>query len=387
MSMYKRFNEINPDLFRSLILGESKDTATPQQNNTGLMSPELPVLQREPSSTLTEEPSRETATPVLEESILSTVAKSMAQNTDDPKKLADAVVPEKKTQEADLSEWESMGTVDETLQGDTTRAALGSAFRQGPDSPFYQSTVPEDSRVYESEKTNTERETFTNSFYTNIGVRAETDHGSTPQVSNDAADVASGNTTYDIGYGHKITSSEFASGEIHGIQFIDDNGDYIPLTQEQKEQIMAADFEMHQQAARDAGWDQELEDRDYSWEKLDTGYQNALTSLAYNVGGTKAGQQWSNIFDYAVVGSRATNDEEERAAIRGFASHLRRKDAGRNTAGMDNRVAKELYFAGLIDSLDDVSSVLPLADADQAGIPQSAEYGSNPNRRPSGSQD
>jgi hypothetical protein len=38
---------------------------------------------------------------------------------------------------------------------------------------------------------------------------------------------------------------------------------------------------------------------------------------------------------------------------------------------MDNRVAKELYYAGLITSLDDVSSELPLATAKNSGIPQS----------------
>jgi GH24 family phage-related lysozyme (muramidase) len=245
----------------------------------------------------------------------------------------------------------------------------------------------EDRTATSIREANTERETFSGNFFTNIGVFAETDHGDTPQVSNDAADSASGQTTYDIGYGHKITSAEFESGEIHGIQFIDDSGNYIPLTQEQKEEIMQADFEMHTQAAREAGWDKELENRGSSWDELDTPYQNALASLAYNVGGNKAGQQWSNIFEYAIAGSRATNNEEEQAAIRGFARHLRRKDAGRNTAGMDNRVAKELYFAGLIDSLADVSSVLTLANAEQAGIPATAEYGSNPNRRPSGSQD
>jgi len=37
---------------------------------------------------------------------------------------------------------------------------------------------------------------------------------------------------------------------------------------------------------------------------------------------------------------------------------------------MDNRVAKELYYAGLISNLSDVSDQLPLANAAQAGIPE-----------------
>ena len=49
---------------------------------------------------------------------------------------------------------------------------------------------------------------------------------------------------------------------------------------------------------------------------------------------------------------------------------MRRKDARKYTAGMDNRVAKELYYSGLITGLSEVQNELPLADANVAGIPQ-----------------
>jgi GH24 family phage-related lysozyme (muramidase) len=88
-----------------------------------------------------------------------------------------------------------------------------------------------------------------------------------------------------------------------------------------------------------------------SWNELDPSYQRALTSLAYNVGGRKAGEQWTAVL-------RAAKDRD----VTEFARQLRRQDAGRYTAGMDNRVMKELKFAGLIDKRRDVSSVLPLAD-------------------------
>ena len=98
------------------------------------------------------------------------------------------------------------------------------------------------------------------------------------------------------------------------------------------------------------GWDSKLKDIGTSWDKLDTKYQNVLTSLAYNVGGTGAGQQWKAVL-------QAAKDEN----ILDFAKELRREDGGKITKGMDNRVIRELYAAGIIDSFEDVSSVgLPL---------------------------
>lgn len=244
------------------------------------------------------------------------------------------------------------------------------------------------------EEAGTERMESRASFFRQVAEDAEGFHGNTPQVSNDDLDAQTGQTTYDIGYGHKITPAEFASGEIHGVQFIDSDGNYIPLTDEQIDQITTADFRMHEERAKNT-WrpifeEMSTPERTYTWDSLDTPYQNVLTSLHYNV---RRPGQFRQVVREAIRASEVVNDgtpegiAREREAVRRFAEQLRRKNAGVNTAGMDNRVVKELYFAGLIDSHADVSSVLNLANPEQTGIPATADYGSNPNRRPSGSQD
>lgn len=203
----------------------------------------------------------------------------------------------------------------------------------------------------------------TDAFYLDIGTKAESDHGSTPVITKDAreADLPDAQKTRDIGFGHKITAAENTSGKIHGVTFKKEDGTYIPLNAVQKRTILKADMKLHQDSARSAGWDTKLTNIGTSWDKLEAPYQNALTSLAYNVGGSKAGRTWTNVL------TAAKNED-----VSAFAQGLRRKDAGKNTAGMDNRVAKELYFAGLIDSLADISSELPLADA-RSGVPATAE--------------
>ena len=202
-------------------------------------------------------------------------------------------------------------------------------------------------------------------FYEDIGKKAESDHGSTPVPTKDARETKEYidgklNPNYianpedrskDVGYGHKVTAAEEASGKIRGVTFKNEDGTYKDLTEEDKVTILNADMQAHTKAARDAGWDTKLANIGTSWNQLDPSYQRALTSLAYNVGGRKAGEQWTAVL-------RAAKDRD----VTEFARHLRRQDAGRYTAGMDNRVMKELKFAGLIDKRRDVSSVLPLAD-------------------------
>jgi hypothetical protein len=200
-------------------------------------------------------------------------------------------------------------------------------------------------------------------FYMNIGIHGESDHGSTPQVTNDAreANKPDSQKSRDIGFGHKITASESASGKIHGITFKKEDGTFRPLTEDDKRHILKQDMALHQDEARRAGWDKKLANLGTSWEELEGPYQNALTSLAYNVGGGKAGRTWTNVL------TAAKNKD-----VSAFAAGLRRKDAGRNTEGMDNRVAKELYYAGLIDSLADVKAQLPLATS-RSGVPLTKE--------------
>jgi len=199
-------------------------------------------------------------------------------------------------------------------------------------------------------------------FYTKIAEKAETDHGSTPVITNDAGEASKpdADKSRDIGYGHKITATENTSGKIHGIPFKDlKTGNFISLTNKDKVAIYNADMEMHTKAARNNGWDTKLANINTSWDKLDNKYTRVLSSLAYNVGGDKAGDQWTAVL-------KAAKDKD----VTEFAKQLRREDNGKYTSGTDNRVAKELYYSKLIDKLSDVSSVIPKANATVAGIPK-----------------
>ena len=111
--------------------------------------------------------------------------------------------------------------------------------------------------------------------------------------------------------------------------------------------------------ARDRSWDNKLKEKGGDWDKIDRGFQLVLTSLAYNVGGTKAADEWDSVLDAALNGD-----------VKQFAKQARRQDNKKNTAGMDNRVLKEMYFAGLIKKASEVKDVLPLGNAKDAGIPQ-----------------
>ena len=172
---------------------------------------------------------------------------------------------------------------------------------------------------------------------------SEGDHGDTPKLTKDAgeAHLTDDKKSHDIGFGHKITNDEWAKGTIHGIQFIDSNGNYIPLDLEQKKTIHQEDLRKNLSLARSHGWDAKLKRLGLEWDSLDERYQLALGDLAFHVGGEKAGKGCTKIF-------KAIQNKDAEAFVR----ELRRRDAGENTAGMDNRVAKITYAVNLIDSLE-----------------------------------
>ena len=199
-----------------------------------------------------------------------------------------------------------------------------------------------------------DRHSRTTQFYKDIGVHAEGDHGSLPIATHDDAEkgLPESERSLDIGYGHKLTDEERESGEIYGISFA--NG----LSDEDKGTILNKDMEQHAQYARAAGWDAKLKERGSSWDKLDHGFKLALTSLAYNVGGKKAGATWTSVLDAAV--------NKDTSA---FAKNLRRLNNKKNTAGMDNRVIKEMFYSGLIKNASEVTGQLPLGNANHSGVP------------------
>ena len=172
----------------------------------------------------------------------------------------------------------------------------------------------------------------------------ESDHGSLPIRTHDAREANKKETdkTFDIAYGHKINEAELTSGQIHGIKFIDNEGNFIPLTEEQKEYIQQKDNEVNVNLARKDGWDETLKKEGLSWDTIDEPYKLALEDLAYNVGGNKAGTKWIKIFK-----DIKNND------VKSFVGNLRRKDNDEYSAGLDNRAAKAAYAAGLIKNLEE----------------------------------
>jgi len=90
---YNRLNEIDPELFRKLILGDETAETTSNGEANGIMS------RYEPVGTKPAEP---------EQGFLTGILNWMRGNTDDPERLADAIVPETIDLGPDLSNWEAM---------------------------------------------------------------------------------------------------------------------------------------------------------------------------------------------------------------------------------------------------------------------------------------
>ena len=187
----------------------------------------------------------------------------------------------------------------------------------------------------------------------------EGDHGNIPVPTNDASEqsLEPSERSKDIGYGHKITAEEWESRRIHGIEFINEDGTYIPINKEQKRFISQEDIKQNVALARSKGWDKKLKERDLIWKYVPLKYKLPLEDLAYNVGGEKAGIQWTKIFDAIKTDN-----------IQTFVKELRRRDAGNFTKGMDNRVTKVAAASGLIDSLEEAKEY-GLTKADETQLP------------------
>jgi hypothetical protein len=118
---YKTLDQINPDLFRGIILGS--DSPEVEEGSTqGLMSSRFATRPRARPVDLDT-----TVATTPASSFLTGFAQGMARSSDDRERLANAVVPRPTPRPADLTDWESMPPLEQTLQGDATRAALGSA--------------------------------------------------------------------------------------------------------------------------------------------------------------------------------------------------------------------------------------------------------------------
>jgi len=199
----------------------------------------------------------------------------------------------------------------------------------------------------------------TETHYKNVIQGAESNHGSTPVVSNDGK-LRDGKKTNDIGYGHKITDAEEKSGLIHGIPF----GDNTPLTEANMQTIFDKDMAVNLTVARTSGWDATLKAMKptKTWDDLDTKYQRVLASLAYNMGGKVA-----STFKKALTAAVDKNDvtfAKELRRMTTVAATATKKSYKKHTAGMDNRAMKELYAAGFITTqaeYDLYKKNLPLA--------------------------
>ena len=193
-------------------------------------------------------------------------------------------------------------------------------------------------------------------FHDRVQFSAESPHGLsasgtyTPIDTHDAREKKKETKSKDIGYGHKIKDSETEAGTIYGIPFIDKNNKFIPLSERDVQFIYDNDVASNLNIARTAkvgGWDakiQKITGGKQTFDNLPKPYRKVLGNLAYNVGGTKAANKWTDVLT-AAFDNNPTK----------FAKELRRQDSKAYTKGMDNRVLKDLYGSGFIKSEADLN--------------------------------
>lgn len=136
-STYKRLDQINPDLFRSLILGS--DDSQSEQGQAGIMAPRprpegLGVRDID-------------TTPALEDTLLAEVARGMGRSAIDRERVANAVVPAMPVDpNAEMvNPWFSLVPITDFLFRDKTEEAIPTMSSMGaaPRMPTSAATAPE----------------------------------------------------------------------------------------------------------------------------------------------------------------------------------------------------------------------------------------------------
>ena len=201
-------------------------------------------------------------------------------------------------------------------------------------------------------------------FHDRVQRAAESQHGYrsndksyTPVDTKDTREAKKKIKSKDIGYGHKVKDSETEAGNIYGIPFIDEEGNFIPLSEKDVQFIYNKDVATNLNIARTStalddkgnrvGWDfkiARLYGKTQTFDNLPKPYRKVLGNLAYNVGGTKAANKWTDVLT-AAFDNNPTK----------FAKELRRQDSKAYTRGMDNRVLTDLYGSGFIKSEADLN--------------------------------
>lgn len=120
---YRTLDEINPDLFRSIILG-TNSPAIEEESTRGLMSSRFATKPR-PRPVDLDTQQDTSASP--EASFLKAFAEGVARNTDNPQRVAESIVPQPRPTDVDLSQYDAWMSMPPAPGQDQTRNALGEA--------------------------------------------------------------------------------------------------------------------------------------------------------------------------------------------------------------------------------------------------------------------
>jgi hypothetical protein len=93
-----------------------------------------------------------------------------------------------------------------------------------------------------------------------------------------------GKTGMTLGFGHDVLPDELGSGKIHGIPFVDEEGNFIELSDSQLNTIFEKDFK---QAAKKAEKDFNSKVNGVRFKDIPIELQSYLTDTSFNIGGLK----------------------------------------------------------------------------------------------------